>query len=270
MAKRTDSGADQEYLRSVQYRDGRKLGARRALHEAYGRNDLQRWLAGLCAWPRGGPVLEVGCGAGWFWEAAAEVAPADLSITLTDLSEGMVAETLARVRGLGRWATVEGRAADAQALPFPDASFDLVLAFHMLYHLPDPARGVAELARVLRPGGQALIATNGPGHLAELTAVSREVFGDSVWDALHARFSLANGGALLEPAFARVELRPHPDRMLCTDPAIVVDYLTSYPPGEDATPDQLARLRAAVEAAIARGGGAMTVTSEPGVFDCRR
>ncbi len=52
----------------------------------------------------------------------------------------MVAEALERVSGLGRHRNVVGRVSDVQALPFPAGTFDVVIANHMLYHVPDPAR----------------------------------------------------------------------------------------------------------------------------------
>lgn len=55
--------------------------------------------------------------------------------------------------------------AHAEALPFPDASFDVVLFARVLAHLPDPARALAEARRVLRPGGQVWVAAHGPAHL---------------------------------------------------------------------------------------------------------
>jgi len=52
-----------------------------------------------------------------------------------------------------------------------------VIANHMLYHLPDPSRGVGELARVTAPSGQVVVATNGRGHMRELWEIRSEVFG---------------------------------------------------------------------------------------------
>jgi ubiquinone/menaquinone biosynthesis C-methylase UbiE len=72
---------------------------------------------------------------------------------------------------------VAGEVADASALPFHEASFDAVLASHMLYHLPDPRDGVAEIARVLRPEGTAIVATNGMANMRELFDLRRRVFG---------------------------------------------------------------------------------------------
>jgi len=51
-------------------------------------------------------------------------------------------------------------AGDAQWLPFADASFDCILAMHMLYHVPDRDLAIAEMRRVLRPGGVLLALTN--------------------------------------------------------------------------------------------------------------
>ena len=69
---------------------------------------------------------------------------------------------LARSRG------VDARVGDVQEPPFEDASFDVVVAAWMLYHVPDLDRAVAELARVLRPGGRLVATTNAADHLQEM------------------------------------------------------------------------------------------------------
>ena len=53
-------------------------------------------------------------------------------------------------------------------LPFEADTFDAVVANHMLYHVPDRAQALAEMQRVLKPGGQVYLATNGLAHLREL------------------------------------------------------------------------------------------------------
>lgn len=94
-------------------------------------------------------VLDIGTGAG---HTAMAFAPHVARVVATDLTPDMLAKTaeLAAERSL---ANVETRIADAEMLPFGDASFDLVtcrLAFH---HFPNPHQAVSEFARVLRPGG---------------------------------------------------------------------------------------------------------------------
>lgn len=261
---------DADYLRNDQYRDSVRLGARANLHARHGRGDWFPWALSQHAWPAGAKVLDVGCGAGWSWAQAAERLPVDLDLTLTDLSPGMVAEAVTRLGALDRWDGVRGQVADAGALPFEDASFDAVCAFHMLYHLPDPARGVAEIARVLKPGGVALIATNGRGNLGRLLDLEREVFGPVSADISVEAFGLETGEPILREAFAQVELRLYPDPLKVTDPADVHAYLTSSPPGQTATVAQDAALRAAITAAFAAEGGTLTLEKRVGVFLCRR
>jgi ubiquinone/menaquinone biosynthesis C-methylase UbiE len=91
---------------------------------------------------RGREVLEVGCGTGLILKRLAGVAR---RLTGLDLSRGMLAE--ARRRG---FPVTEGSATD---LPFADGSFDLAFSFKVLPHVPDIRRALAEMARVVRPGG---------------------------------------------------------------------------------------------------------------------
>lgn len=261
---------DPEYLREAQYRDSSNLAARANLHGKYGRGDWFAWVAEQPAWPVEGRVLELGCGAGWFWTNAIRQVPAGLSLTLTDLSPGMVEETVERVQGLSRWAGVEGKALDASVLPFADASFDVVQALHMLYHLPDPAQGVDEIHRVLRPGGLAVIATNGRDTMSELFALNAAVFGGAARDETIDAFSLERAEPMLRARFDEVELRAYPDTLRITDPADVYGYHTSSPPGDAATPDQAAALSRVIEDAFTKGGGTLTVTKSVGVFLCRK
>jgi len=136
-------------------------------------------------------VLEVGPGRGELAERIMRELGA--AVTAVDQSERMV--ELTRARG------VEAIVGDVQALPFADGSFDCALAAWMLYHVTDLDRGLAELARVLRPGGSLVAVTNTELNLPELWGR----FGDSAV-RVHS-FNAENGCAILERQFARVERR---------------------------------------------------------------
>ncbi|ARQ10622.1 SAM-dependent methyltransferase protein [Rhizobium etli] len=125
-------------------------------------------------------VLDIGCGPAWFWAATADLLPKNLHLTLADLSSGMVDEAVARCGALP-FGSVRGCRADAAALPFEDGAFDLVIAMHMLYHLPDPATGIAAMARVLKPGGSLAVTTNGIGNMREIYRLTA-VFGSAPTD----------------------------------------------------------------------------------------
>jgi SAM-dependent methyltransferase len=259
-------GRDQDYLRDVQYKDPAHLSARADLHTKYSSAPVAwvPWVRAQIDWAAGGRVLEVGCGPGWLWADTSGLPPG-LRLTLTDLSPGMV--EVARQRASeSSCELVDARVADAQDLPFDSDSFDVVIANHMLYHVPDPDRAVAEFARVLCPSGVLMAATSGARHLGELWEIRSEVFGGPPKSVNPEVFGAITGAPILGRNFGRVEWRDYADILLCTSADDVVAFLTSAPPGLDATPDQLEDLRRAVERRFDAGGGVFAVTKETGTF----
>lgn len=99
-------------------------------------------------------LLDVGCGAGSLLVQAAE---AHLDVLGVDLAAGMVEFARARLAELGLAATVD--VMDAERLSVPVDGFDAAVALFSVIFCPDPARAAAELARVVRPGGQVLVAS---------------------------------------------------------------------------------------------------------------
>lgn len=178
---------DAAYVRE-QYATEHGLAARAAVYHGGGPDARALVVAALreaAPWR----VLEVGCG----WGELADWIVRDVGCELvaTDQSERMV--ELAAGRGL------DARVADVQELPFADGEFDAAVAAWMLYHVSDLERGLAELARVLRPGGRLVAVTNGIDHFAELwRLVGREVSGPRL------RFRAENGAELLGCHFADV------------------------------------------------------------------
>lgn len=159
-------------------------------------------------------VLEVGCGSGWF--AARVQRELEAVVVAVDQSERMV--DLARAEG------VDARVADIQALPFTDGEFDVVAANWMLYHVPDLDRGLAEIVRVLAPGGRLVAITNGKDHLLELWGLVGEEE-TRLWRDFS--FGAENGAEILARHFADVELRDSSGTVQITGRDAVLRYVES-------------------------------------------
>lgn len=125
----------------------------------------------------GESALDVGCGTGGSVRALATRFPEAGLVVGIDKSETMVAEARARTAAAppaGACAPVEFRVADAHELPFPDASFDAAYSLRVFEIIGDPRAALAEMARVLRPGGRVVV--NGPDVDAwTIDATDREV-----------------------------------------------------------------------------------------------
>jgi SAM-dependent methyltransferase len=116
---------------------------------AYGRMKGERFIeAALDRMPAGSRFLDVGCGTGFH---IARLRERGFDVVGIEPGEELRRRALANNPG----AVVED--GDIENLAFPDASFDGVLAIEVIRHVPNPPRAVAEVARVLRPGGMAII-----------------------------------------------------------------------------------------------------------------
>ena len=101
---------------------------------------------------------------------------------------------------------------------------------HMLYHVPEPERAVAELRRITRPGGRVIVALNAGGHLRELRAMIRAGFaaaGHEPGDIGTERVMLDRGEELFGREFGSVVRHDLPGRLRIPGPEPVLDYVRS-------------------------------------------
>ena len=193
-----------------QYSSEDGLEARRSLYEEVDGPDPREVAFEAVAEVRPARVLEVGCGPG---EAAERIGhELGAEVVAVDASERMV--ELARGRG------VDARVGDVQALPFGDGAFDCALAAWVLFHAADLDGALAELARVLRPGGRLVAVTNSKRHLAELW----ELVGVGQAEL---SFRRENGEELLARHFERIERRDVEARVTVRRAEAVRRYLAS-------------------------------------------
>jgi SAM-dependent methyltransferase len=129
-------------------------------------------------------MLDVGCGVGHWSQFLASALPADTQVIGVDRDPLWVEKATERAAAQGMSHRFQYRQAEAQTLPFPDASFDLVTCQTLLIHVDDPRAMIAEMARVARPG--ALVLAAEPNNVASSLVLSSIGFDDPIDDILAA------------------------------------------------------------------------------------
>ena len=219
------------YLRQEQYVDAQNLNARVALHRRFSTNPVNwfHWVFDHINIPGDANILEVGCGPGLLWKHNLDRIPLRWRFGLTDFSPGMLLEAQDNLGS--SHAHFHYTAADAQNIPFPDATFDLVVANHMLYHVPDRPKAITELHRVLKSGGWLLAATNGLHHMAEIHELLMKLDPAMAKETDHAfgvsEFTIENGAEQLSAVFTEVHLIPFIDSLEVTEAEPLLDYILS-------------------------------------------
>jgi SAM-dependent methyltransferase len=201
---------DDPSLVRKQYADETRLATRKRAHELGEGPDAREIVFAAVRDARPRRILEVGCGEGELAERISSELHAE--VVAVDQSERMV--ELARARG------VDARVGDVQSLDFDDETFDCAVAAWMLFHVEDLDGALGELARVLRPGGRLVAATNGPDHLCELYELAGAA-------PLESRFSSANAEETLLRHFRSVERIDARGWIVFPDRRAAQDYVDS-------------------------------------------
>lgn len=265
---------DQSYLLSDQYASAAYLSVRIQLHQRFSTNP-RGWMPWLfdqlltLDLPATCHVLELGTGRGDLWRLNGERIPAGWDVTLSDFSSGMLEETRHNLEANPRAFTFQR--VDAQNIPHPDATFDLVIANHMLYHVPDRPQALREIQRVLKPGGRLFASTASERNMRELGELlwrfdsSLPYWGGRTMEI----FSLENGVEQLRTFFAPIELRRYPDELVITEAEPLVAYVCSMM--TDAVPEgeRVGAFRAFVQHELDEHG-AIRVSKDAGVFLAER
>jgi len=222
-------GQDRKILREQEYADDAHLDIRQRTHKLYTINPVNfgRWTLERLAWRGNERVLDIGCGPGELLAEMARQQDGWRALIGFDFSDGMIHQAVGASAGLATRFFV----GDAQTIPFPDATFDVVMARHMLYHVPDVNLALAEAARVLCPGGSFLATTNSAHTMPEYAAIRQRAaarFPSLTEPGLSIdRFSMENAASCLEPFFDQVRVSSLPGTLRFPSAQPFVDYFAS-------------------------------------------
>lgn len=257
---------DQSYLLNEQYKDASNLNARFQLHARFSVNKRgwNRWVFDQFRIAPGSRILELGCGPGKLWLSNLDRIADDWQITLSDFSPGMLQE--ARQNLSHNRHHFAFQVIDAQSIPFDDASLDVVIADHMLYHVPDRPKALAEMRRVLKADGRLYTSTFGDSDLHEITELIGRI------DRTFTRrrgiypFTLENGAEQLARWFASITLYRYDDALVVTEVEPVIEYILSGSAKAVLVGEKLQRLRELLEQELATNK-AIYITKDPGLFE---
>jgi ubiquinone/menaquinone biosynthesis C-methylase UbiE len=261
---------DRKYLQGEQYADAGNLNARIALHNRFSTNlyGWFRWVFDHLEPPGNSRLLELGCGPADLWGENPDRAPKSWEIYLSDFSAGMLQQAHRRLPLLQpnfRFAVI-----DAQAVPFPEGTFDAVIANHMLYHVPDMQRAFAEVRRTLKLEGRFFAATNGADHMHEIKELVHRVDPQATYSGMDLAFRLENGAKLLGPYFSSITIDRYEDALNVTEVEPLAAYILSMTTLRGITMDVVRRenLYRLLEQEIARLG-AIHITKSACLFICQ-
>jgi SAM-dependent methyltransferase len=261
---------DQEYLCNEQYKDASNLNARIRLHKEFSTNKYGwfRWVFDQYDLASQARVLELGCGPGDLWLENIDRIPEGWEISLSDFSSGMVNQAWQTLIDQPHDFTFE--TIDAQSIPYEADHFDIVIANHFLYHIPDRPKAIAEIRRVLKPGGRLYATTIGRDHLQELPGLVAR-FAPDAGDFLRndkIPFTLDDGAAQLGAYFSDIQMKRYLDELRVADVDILVDYIFS---GirlrlEESRRDELTHF---IQQEMSANNGVITIKKDSGIFIAR-
>lgn len=210
-----------------QYASDSQLNTRLKLHQKHSTSKVpvSDWFFAQYAIEKPCRILELGCGNASQWTENARKLPEGSLLVLSDLSQGMVDATWAKFKDCPN-AIVQR--IDIQDIPFANESFDIVIANHMLYHVPDLNRALQEVKRVLTDKGTFFASTNGSGGMHRYLHEKLSEFNPRVnafqteWN-----FTLQNGRQVLQPFFGGVRLVEYEDSLRITETQDLIDWIHS-------------------------------------------
>ena len=253
-----------------QYQNATNIASRIRLHRLYSVNKEGwfPWIYRNLELKNGLKVLEIGCGNGMLWKENIQKIPDSISITLSDLSEGMLRDARRNIGQKDK--RFEFEILDAEKIPFMEETFDLVIANHMLFYCEDLSQTCREVARVLKKSGRFICSTYGKKHMKEVSELAKGFDNRIVLSAdnLYEKFGKENGKEILKPYFHEISWQEYKDKLEIQDAEPLIAYILSCHGNQNQY--ILSRYQEFRDYVKQKAGKGYDVTKEAGIFVCRK
>lgn len=251
-----------------QYRNSTNLNIRMQLHEKFStsKEEWFRWLynqihtSSLCN------LLEIGSGNGKLWTYAKKEEIEGVQICLSDISSGMVEDA----KKLLNSNAFTYKVFDCQTIPFVDATFDAVVANHMLFYVNNIDTALLEIKRVLAKDGILYCSTYGVNHMKEIGELAKAFDSRITLSDINLVdvFGLENGKEILKKYFKKVEVHIHEDSLIVNEVQPLMDYILSCHGNQsEIIKDRHVEFKKFITRKL-EASGSITITKEAGILKC--
>ena len=211
-----------------QYENDKNLNLRSNLH-SYNINkvDWDVWCFNQIDFQKNNKILELGCGTGKLWSKNKNNINKDLNICVSDFSTSMLKIAKDNLKKVNH--NFNFKEINAEKIPFEDNTFDIVIAQHMIYFVPDIEKAIKEIKRVLKSGGMFYVTANSCRSMIELNKLIEKFdpISELNSNGYSTRFELENGASILKKYFQKVDVEVLEGKIIVDDPEPVVSYKAS-------------------------------------------
>ncbi len=255
-----------------QYHHPDKLKDRQALWElGSNKTPLKEWIFDHFHFPVNANILELGAGMGTLWTQNASKIPSSCHLTISDFSAGMVKHLKLNLAPISdKFHSLDFMQINAQEIPFESNTFDVVIACHMLYHVPNLSRALQEIARVIKPEGKFYATTVYSDHITRLSFL-REIAGlrTDLHSECFSSFLMDSGELKLRNFFYSVTSDSYFNEVVLSPEniSILINYIKSSfdPPNLAVFQENYPRLLAQIQSIIQKEGS-LKVLGKSGIF----
>lgn len=254
-----------------QYKSDKNLNLRSNLH-SYNINkvDWDKWCFNQMNFPKNTRILELGCGIGKLWNKNKDRIRKDLNIVLSDFSNSMLKIAKDKLKEIDY--EFAYKKINAEEIPYEDESFDIIIAQHMIYFVPNIEKALAEIKRILSPGGMLYVTANSCESMAELNELTEKFAPNLGLDSngFSNRFNLENGRVILEKYFSEIDMEILDGKIIIEDAKPVVSYKASTIQGSSILVGETKREFTKYLEDYIKKNGNISITTKVGMFKVKK
>ena len=207
-------------------------------------------------------ILDIGCGTSDIWIGKEKELPEKINIILSDISPLLIEKAKEKLKENTKFIF---QVLDIQNIPFEDKKFDIIIANHMLYHVPNISKALAEVKRVLKNDGTFYATTIGKNHMREIMEIYKKYEQKVKFSySNELSFLLDSGKDILSRYFTKIKQKRYSDTLEVADINSIMNYIVSY---NEVPKEILDEIQQIIENEI-KEKGVFKIEKDSGIYIC--